>query len=416
MSSTVIFGSVIVPVLSTQSVSTRASVSMQPMSCTSVRRFASRMTLATSARLVSRYSPSGIMPTMEPTVLVTASTIGLFSHRYSLMNITAPSGMTRKPIHLMRLVSECIISDCGCDPVCLASSVSRETKLSAPTAVSRARQLPDTTKLPESSRSPGFLTISSASPVTSASLTRHSPAATTASAGIWSPGEKTAISSRTSWAASSSTVCPSRTARHFGAAMIFSPSTFFFTRRSCTMPMNILQNTGPRNVKFSHCRTAITQPASRKNRKLKYVKTFFAMISRTDAPGDSTGALPQPPSSRSCACAALKPVSASASKTGISCRCGPSGSFGFRFRNDAATNAVLLQVVADIISHLRQNLSTNCIFSENRKKSCTGRGNSDTAHTACGKRSAFDRDCSCNQQVRSLALHMETSVWMRESA
>lgn len=73
------------------------------------------------------------------------------------------------------------------------------------------------------------------------------------------------------------------------------------------MPMNILQNTGPRNVKFSHCRTAITQPASRKNRKLKYVKTFFAMISRTDAPGDSTGALPQPPSSRSCAAAALKP-------------------------------------------------------------------------------------------------------------
>ena len=98
---------------------------------------------------------------MEPTVLVTASVMGLFSHRYSLMNITAPSGMTRKPIHLMRLVSECIISDCGCDPVCLASSVSRETKLSAPTAVSRARQLPDTTKLPESSRSPGFLTISS---------------------------------------------------------------------------------------------------------------------------------------------------------------------------------------------------------------------------------------------------------------
>ena len=96
MSSTVILGSVIVPVLSTQSVSTRASVSMQPISWTSVRRLASRITLATSARLVSRYSPSGIMPTIEPTVEVTASATGLLSHRYSLMNMTAPQRNDQK--------------------------------------------------------------------------------------------------------------------------------------------------------------------------------------------------------------------------------------------------------------------------------------------------------------------------------
>ena len=342
MSSTVILGSVIVPVLSTQSVSTRASVSMQPMSWTSVRQLASRITLATSARLVSRYSPSGIMPTIEPTVEVTASATGLLSHRYSLMNMTAPSGMTRKPIHLMRLVSERIISDCGCEPVCRASVVRRETKLSAPTFVSRARQLPLTTKLPESSASPGRLTISSASPVTSASLTRHSPAATTASAGIWSPGPKTAMSSRTSAAASVWTICPSRTARHFGADMIRRLSTFFLTRRSCTMPMNMLQKTGPRNVRFSHCRTAMTQPASRKKRKLKYVQTFLTMICCTVAPGGSTGRLSQPPARRSSTCSPVSPSSGSASTAGISTRCGRSGSFGFRFRNDAATNAVLL--------------------------------------------------------------------------
>ena len=130
----------------------------------------------------------------------------------------------------------------------------------------------------------------------------------------------------------------------------------------------MLQKTGPRNVRFSHCRTAMTQPASRKKRKLKYVQTFLTMICCTVAPGGSTGRLSQPPARRSCTCSPVSPSSGSASTAGISTRCGRSGSFGFRFRNDAATNAVLLQVIIDIISHLRQNLSTKCIFSEKHKK------------------------------------------------
>ena len=52
----------------------------------------------------------------------------------------------------------------------------------APTAVSRARQRPLIIKLPEMSSSPGFLRISSASPVISASFAIHSPSTTTASA------------------------------------------------------------------------------------------------------------------------------------------------------------------------------------------------------------------------------------------
>ena len=53
-SSTAILFSVTVPVLSTQSTSTRASVSMQPMSWTSVFFCARRTTPATRAMLVSR--------------------------------------------------------------------------------------------------------------------------------------------------------------------------------------------------------------------------------------------------------------------------------------------------------------------------------------------------------------------------
>ena len=63
--------SVIVPVLSTQRVSTRASVSMQFMSRVSTLRRASRIMLTASATLVSRYSPSGIMPTNAATVCST---------------------------------------------------------------------------------------------------------------------------------------------------------------------------------------------------------------------------------------------------------------------------------------------------------------------------------------------------------
>ena len=93
------------------------------------------------------------------------------SQLYSLINMIMPRGMTLKPIHLTRFVSERIISDWRGCLAALASMVSLAAKESAPTAVSWARQMPFITKLPDSSLSPGFFNISSDSPVTSASLT-----------------------------------------------------------------------------------------------------------------------------------------------------------------------------------------------------------------------------------------------------
>ena len=63
-----ISGLVIVPVLSTQSTLTLASVSTQFISCTSTLFPASLLTLTTSATLASRYNPSGIMPTSDATI------------------------------------------------------------------------------------------------------------------------------------------------------------------------------------------------------------------------------------------------------------------------------------------------------------------------------------------------------------
>ena len=66
--STSILGSVMVPVLSTHSTSTRARASMQFQSWTSTRFRLSFWVETARATLVSRYSPSGIMPVRAATV------------------------------------------------------------------------------------------------------------------------------------------------------------------------------------------------------------------------------------------------------------------------------------------------------------------------------------------------------------
>ena len=63
ISRTVIPGAVSVPVLSTQTTSTRASVSTAGMSCTSAWRWASRTTPTAIAMLVNSTRPSGIIVT-----------------------------------------------------------------------------------------------------------------------------------------------------------------------------------------------------------------------------------------------------------------------------------------------------------------------------------------------------------------
>ena len=68
MPNTVILLSVIVPVLSTQRVSTRASVSILFMSCKRTLRRARRIALIANETLASKKSPSGIIPIIEATM------------------------------------------------------------------------------------------------------------------------------------------------------------------------------------------------------------------------------------------------------------------------------------------------------------------------------------------------------------
>ena len=270
ISSTTILFSVTVPVLSTHRVSTRARVSMQSNWRHIVFFRARRITPATRARLVRRYSPSGIMPTKAPTVDVTPAVRSLPSQRTSLTISSAPMGRITMPIHLTRSLRERIMPRSFGFFWRLASSVRRLTKEFSPTAVSRARHSPDTRKLPESSSEPGVFLISSASPVTRASLTRHSPVRTSASAHTWSPAEKTTTSSRTNRSTVVSVSSPPRITAAFGELSIFSSSSAFLLRSSCTMPIAALMTTTPMNRILVICEcTAIIAAASNTKIALK---------------------------------------------------------------------------------------------------------------------------------------------------
>ena len=84
--------SVMVPVLSRHSVSTRASVSMQYSSCTRVLRADRRITPKASAVLISRTSPWGIIPSMAETVSRMAALYPSPDRKYCLQNRAIPMG------------------------------------------------------------------------------------------------------------------------------------------------------------------------------------------------------------------------------------------------------------------------------------------------------------------------------------
>ena len=205
----------------------------------------------------------------EATVATTPSDTLRPSQTISFTAMSIPSGIIAIPMTWTSLVSERIISDCWGGFAALASSVSRLAKESAPTRVSRARHCPETTKLPESSSSPGFFFISSASPVMSASFALHSPATTTASAKIWSPAENSTMSSRTISLVGIFRLRPSRMTAPWGAVSRVSLSSVRFERSSCTMPMAMFARTTPMNITFCQEPTASTQAARKKNSMLK---------------------------------------------------------------------------------------------------------------------------------------------------
>ena len=118
--STHIVPSVIVPVLSRQSTSARASISIEYMSCTSVLFLASFSTLSVRVRVTRRYIPAGIMPMTEPLVFSTvflrispAGTPARISACRLQKKRSTVIGTMNIPMYLSRLPRSRKRSDCG---------------------------------------------------------------------------------------------------------------------------------------------------------------------------------------------------------------------------------------------------------------------------------------------------------------
>ena len=88
-----------VPVLSKQRVSTRASISMQYNSCTIALFFAKRKKDAASAILVSKNGPAGIIVMIEPAVNFNASLFKL-----NRENFPPPSAYTPPQLMTYKLI------------------------------------------------------------------------------------------------------------------------------------------------------------------------------------------------------------------------------------------------------------------------------------------------------------------------
>ena len=124
--------SVMVPVLSTHSTLTRASVSMLRISCSSTFFWASLIELTASATLASRYNPSGIIPITAATIDTMLSRNVSWLKKNPWTNSRVPIGIKAIPTNLTSLSRERIISDFSPFLIALAlkTTISSNTKSS----------------------------------------------------------------------------------------------------------------------------------------------------------------------------------------------------------------------------------------------------------------------------------------------
>ena len=170
MRETSIWPDVMVPVLSRQRVSTRASVSTQYACCTSTPRWPRRVVAIARTDDVRRTSPWGIMPrTALVEVRMALSTVppSMSSDR---TNSPTPSGTRTMVPSLMMARSVSSISERTAFTY-FASALIFAAYPSRPTRVTRATRLPVSTKLPLKSSSPADLAMGTDSPVSRLSST-----------------------------------------------------------------------------------------------------------------------------------------------------------------------------------------------------------------------------------------------------
>ena len=190
--------SVSVPVLSVQTMSTRASSSIAGRSCTRQLRRPSRTTPTAIATLVIRTSPSGTIGTSAATSPRTALRQSSERPQIWFTIVSTPTGISAQ-VTYFRIVSIPARSCDGGLRNCDASFASCAAYACSPTAVARNAAIRAATKLPDLSSYPASASTGSDSPVSSDSSTSKPIASsTTPSTGIWSPAATSTTSSSTS--------------------------------------------------------------------------------------------------------------------------------------------------------------------------------------------------------------------------
>lgn len=143
---------------------------------------------------------------------------------------------------------------------------------------------PATTKLPDNTSLPDFLSMGLDSPVRRLSSTsRDSDLMILASTTIWLPAEIMRISSRTMSSWSIESCLPSRMAVTLPRARMESLSRMRLARSSWKMPMPVLMMATPKKRALAGEPTNITAAARRRLMVLNGVKMFFRMILLTVA-------------------------------------------------------------------------------------------------------------------------------------
>ena len=145
--------------------------------------------------------------------------------------------------------------------------------------MSLAIHSPEATKLPDISSSPGPLTISSASPVSRASLMAASPLTISASAGIWFPALSTITSPSTSLSIGTLVRLPSRITTALGSCRMLSPSSTFLACSSWKIPISVFAMITGRNVRLLKAPATINRRLMIRKIRLKYVSTFSFIMS-----------------------------------------------------------------------------------------------------------------------------------------
>ena len=281
---------------------------MAGSSWTRHRRLPSLTTPTAKATLVSSTSPSGIIVMMPATAPATASEKAPFAYASWLTVSRMATGTITQLMRRRKRLMPAMSSEWARLNT-LASPSSWAAYERRPTRVAVNAPEPLTTKLPESSWSPGFLVTGSISPVSSDSSTSMpGPSVTSPSTMTRSPGPMRIQSPRTMSCGRSAASAPSRITRTGSSPSTARRSNVRLARSSWITPMPVFATMTRPNRASCGCPVTSTTAARAPTMALNLVSTFARTMSGTGLLVRLPVSFVSPAATRSATCALVSPL------------------------------------------------------------------------------------------------------------